>query len=171
MGLDMYLTEEKYIGKFLHKKAKDGGCIATPTKDCKITVTRIFEKDGKDKKNIVRFKPDLDISGARIVLPVFYWRKANAIHKYFVDKCGDGEDDCKPIYVSYDDLIELRDRCRLVLKDHSRASELLPTCEGFFFGSTEYDEYYFQDLKETADMIDKINLDDDTGDFYYRASW
>lgn len=171
MGLDMYLTEEKYIGKYLRKRQYDGSIVAIPTNDCRIMVTRTFMAGGSVRQEINQYEPDLEIGGMTIKLPVFYWRKSNAIHKYFVDKCGDGDDNCKPMYVSYEDLAELRDLCREVLEDHSKAPELLPTCDGFFFGSLEYDEYYFQDLKETADMIDKIDPKEDREGFYYRASW
>lgn len=47
----------------------------------------------------------------------------------------------------------LLSRCNQVLKDRSKASELLPTMSGFFFGSTEYDEHYFKDVKEVRDYI------------------
>lgn len=47
---------------------------------------------------------------------VAYWRKANAIHKWFSDKLADGNiENCREYYVSKDDLIELRDACRKVL--------------------------------------------------------
>jgi hypothetical protein len=31
----------------------------------------------------------------------------------------------------------------------------LPTAEGFFFGDTDYDEYYIQDLKDTIEIVEK----------------
>ena len=43
---------------------------------------------------------------------VGYWRKANAIHQWFVDNVQDGEDDCDyHREVTRGDLIELRDLC------------------------------------------------------------
>ncbi len=84
-----------------------------------------------------------------------YWRKANHIHKWFVDKCADGVDECQDIYVSFDKLKELYDTCYKVSQDHSKASELLPTCSGFFFGGTDYDEYYFQDIQNTMEILEK----------------
>jgi len=58
--------------------------------------------------------------------------------------------------------------------------ELLPTQSGFFFGSTNYDEWYINDLKDTIQVIE--NLEKDTwaadsgekylkGDVYYLSSW
>ena len=51
--------------------------------------------------------------------------------------------------------------------------ELLPTQNGFFFGSTEYDEYYLEDIKYTKEKIEEIlnNIDEKENDIYYLASW
>ena len=58
------------------------------------------------------------------------------------------------------------------MKDHSRAEELLPAQSGFFFGSTEYDEWYYQDLEYTIPLLKKILKDaPKTWEFEYRASW
>jgi hypothetical protein len=52
-----------------------------------------------------------------------------------------------------------------------RAPELLPPQSGFFFGGTEYDEYYFQDLEKTRKMIEDVLAEPEGGDFYYQSSW
>ena len=60
------------------------------------------------------------------------------------------------------------------LSTNSTAKDLLPTTEGFFFGSQDYDEYYFEDLIDTKALLDKIFSDEsvfDNWDFYYQASW
>ena len=105
---------------------------------------------------------------------VGYWRKANAIHKWFVDNVQDGEDDCdfhRP--VTKHDLETLFELCREVLQDHAKAEELLPVESGFFFGSQAYDEWYFQDIEDTAnlckELIDTFNFEN--YDLYYRSSW
>ena len=82
-----------------------------------------------------------------------YWRKANAIHKWFVDNVQYGEDDCKEYTVYPEQLVELRDLCRKVLATKEEAERLLPTQSGFFFGGTEYDDWYFSDLEYTARAI------------------
>ena len=61
---------------------------------------------------------------------------------------------------------------RKILKDPRIAKELLPTCDGFFFGSTDYDEWYVQDLEDTIKVLEEIlSEDDDDYDYYYEASW
>jgi hypothetical protein len=63
-----------------------------------------------------------------------------------------------------------------VLEDPAKAPELLPTQEGFFFGSYEYDEYYLDDLRDTHDML-ALELSEERlcGEpnvyFVYRSSW
>lgn len=44
-----------------------------------------------------------------------YWRKANAIHNWFVQNVQSGNDDCGHYDVSKDDLITLRDLCDIVI--------------------------------------------------------
>ena len=116
---------------------------------------------------------DDDFQSATVQLQVAYWRKANAIHKFFVDTCANGEDDCQEIYVDRDHLVELKSLCEKVLENHDLAPELLPTQSGFFFGSYEYDEWYFENLKNTIKQISKVidRTEDTCWDITYSASW
>ena len=120
----------------------------------------------------------------RIMEQVGYWRKANHIHNWFVENVQDGEDDCNyHNEVTEEILRELLSACETVLascefegeyvKDPSIAMELLPTSSGFFFGSTEYDEYYVNDIEETIDIITSVlqTTDFDKEMIYYVSSW
>lgn len=104
-----------------------------------------------------------------------YWRKANQIHKWFVDNVQDGNDDCKEYEVPLEQLRKLVKTCKKVLKDHSKAEELLPTQAGFFFGGTEYTEYYFQNLKDTVKQIEPLLKEEYPKGVYvtftYQSSW
>jgi len=100
-----------------------------------------------------------------------YWRKANAVHGYFVDQLADGIDECQPIRVNMDDLRELKRRCIIARVDPDRREELMPTTSGFFFGSTDYDEYYESYLDDTIEAISAIEERDDIGEMYYHSSW
>lgn len=111
------------------------------------------------------------LPSATVEVSVGYWRKVNAVHQWFVDNCQNGEDDCRQAYVSREALTTLRDLCQQVLNDHSLAEELLPTQAGFFFGSTEYDEYYFGDLADTICIIDDALSCGDEWTFAYQSSW
>ena len=155
MGLDMYLTKETYISKY----APEG------------------EKTPRDKLRIIGVKGVRPSRVCRIVEDMGYWRKANAIHNWFVQNCQDGRDECQDTHVSIDDLESLYHVCLKVLKDNSLAEELLPTISGFFFGSTEYDEYYFADIQDTAESLEEIIKAHDGEkdgfyiDYVYSSSW
>ncbi len=58
-----------------------------------------------------------------------------------------------------------------VLADTKEIEELLPTTSGFFFGATNYDEYYFNDLELTIEIIDKCLKLSENWDFEYHSSW
>ena len=114
---------------------------------------------------------------------LMYWRKANAIHKFFVDNAAHGVDDCQPVQVTLDVLKDLVDRCETILQgdvddkgaliDPTTAMELLPSQSGFFFGSTEYDDWYIEDLKETVKALKPIveHAELYTDPIIYEASW
>ena len=154
MGLDMNLNKKTYVLNWEH----------TPSEErFDINIT----KGGKEFNAIDTTKV------VYIEEEVMYWRKANAIHQFFVDNCQDGKDDCRQYYVSRDVLVELLNNINDILNDHSKADDLLPAQAGFFFGSTEYDEWYFKDLEATKEMIEKemASLSWRNSSYYYQASW
>ena len=104
---------------------------------------------------------------------VGYWRKANQIHNFFITDLAKGEDDCKPIPVTREDLINLRYECTRVLENRGLAPILLPRIRGCFFGSTAIDADYFEELEDTIGMISRVlsEYPQDEYTFYYRASW
>lgn len=106
---------------------------------------------------------------------IAYWRKANAIHNYFVEVAQGGIDDCNEYEVSLGQLRALVHDCKMLLtKDETLDPEaILPTVQGFFFGTYEYDDWYYGYLQETVDMLTPILEDEDVEDFkfYYSSSW
>lgn len=179
---------------------------------------------------------------------VCYWRKFNALHKYFDDHFNEQDNDnCVDMYMGIEDIKKLlllvkkiRKRVRLgngfvsryssvenkdKLKGHKIGDEVydevskirelgdeiksvvitqefddifyldfrvdgkvilnpevcggLPTEEGFFFGDTDYNEYYVADLDSTIEQLEKV-IDEHKKlikagvaeydiDYYYRA--
>ena len=105
---------------------------------------------------------------------VMYWRKANQVREWFVRNAGlEVNSDCEVIEISEDQLEQLYDDCNKVIKNPKLASEVMPTSSGFFFGSTEYNERYFDQLKETMDSIQRIfdTTDFDTEVIEYTEWW
>ena len=113
----------------------------------------------------------MNLGSAEVHLEVMYWRKSNQIHKWFVENVQDGVDNCAYYYVSMDDLKKLYDLINETLK--TKNSKKLPTQEGFFFGNTDIDEYYWHDLKETKQELKAIldNPDFENDSFLYHSSW
>ena len=169
MGLDMYLYIRK--NEYCSKYYKDEGS------DLKLEYP----------KDVSRFFPNLtDLTISRTTdYKVGYWIKANAIHSWFLENCAAKDpfdnpiDDCRPIEIPLEKLEELLDTCKEVLEDHSLAKRLLPTADGFFFGSTKYDEWYFNNIEETINIIEPVidfmkhmsEIKDCTWDVIYEASW
>jgi len=114
-------------------------------------------------------KDDIYISDNELA----YWRKANAIHSWFISNCAGGLDNCEPVSITKDELLELRARCFECLDNPDRANEILPVKSGFFFGSENYDEWYFRDISGTITLIDNAieSVDFNTEDIFYLASW
>ena len=164
MGLDCYLYKETYITF----DEDENGNIIQP--ECKVVYNKEKTK-WTEKIESKTFRP------SHIVEEIGYWRKANHIHAWFVDNCGHGIDECQHIDVRYDDLLQLKKICETIVKQEEGweeyAKENLPSRSGFFFGGTEYDEYYINDCKHLIDIVNELEKDEEnsTQEYYYRASW
>ena len=109
--------------------------------------------------------------GYEVRKELIYWRKANAIHNWLVENCQDGVDNCATYYVPREMLEKLRDVCRAVVDGEVTGEEALPTRDGFFFGTTDYDEWYIESLKYTAEKITEVLRDEEITYFEYQSSW
>jgi len=154
MGLDMYLNKETYIGN-KWKKPKEQAKIIIPKRQDKTSLPI----KGIQTKRIQTLTEEIG-----------YWRKANAIHLWFVNNIQSGNDDCGTYDISREKIEELLKICQKVKNDPTQASTLLPTTSGFFFGSTSYDKYYFEDIENTIEMLEEA-LKEEGGDFTYHSSW
>ena len=191
MGLDMYLYATKHAGNWDHfpqtEKDQYNRVIAT------VGITN------EDFRHLDTGK-SVDVS-----MKIAYWRKANAIHKWFVDTCQNGNDDCRLAEVEREQLEQLVCLCKQALTtletvegdvrtgtsyhpdgrvvEHRRpgrvvaqpdlAHNMLPTQSGFFFGSTDYDEGYLDDLQNTVKQLEAVLNNPKFNDwsFEYHSSW
>jgi hypothetical protein len=165
MGLDMYLSARKYVEKINWNAMRESDSIdyASATLPKWNSVVEAADMSHIADQN--------DIYGVSVSVNCGYWRKANQIHKWFVDNVQDGNDNCGEYYVSHSQLQELLTTCRQALfkKDPSE----LPPQAGFFFGGTDIDEYYWGDIKNTIRQLDRlVKLPDfENLSFYYSSSW
>jgi hypothetical protein len=178
MGLDMYLTKVTYIGGSYEFRNVTGRIeIRVAGVDVPIEINRL--EDIRER--------------------VGYWRKANQIHRWFVENVQDGEDECLPYEVSLEQLLTLQSLCQQVLGDfelevrkaiedeeniynmevpmevQERGANLLPSRSGFFFRSTDYDGWYVSDLVRTIDIVENLKQENEAEYketyFEYCSSW
>jgi hypothetical protein len=161
MGLDQYLEARKYI---------DGG---TPD-----NLSLAFEE-------VLKFAPEgltkhSHYSQATVSYLVAYWRKANAVHGWFQTHLDQPVSNCEDVPVLFKQLAQLREDCLEVLDSRGQdaaeavALRLLPPTTGFFFGSPEIDDWYYQDLEYTVTALTHLLAtvpDTNEWSFYYRAWW
>jgi hypothetical protein len=156
MGLDMYLHAKKYVSGWSH------------------------EKDTSEFQRLRALYPEVEIDegspSIELVFTVGYWRKANAIHSWFVQNVQKGEDDCRPYYVEASDLIKLKEACSLELLVPASAGGggVLEPASGFFFGNPERDDWYYENINRTIQIVDKCLALPQDGwhwSFEYQSSW
>lgn len=171
MGLDMYLAVESTMAKedlvtFLEKE----------------DLARYWNWGGQERRLETLGNYDDGAEDADAYPVIAYWRKANAIHAWIVRNKAGGVDECQRIPMTRASLTELLDTCLSVLDagktdealEYAAAEFGLEPQAGFFFGSTEIDEWYRRDLEDTCQQLEKIlNVKSwpDNVAFFYRASW
>ena len=106
---------------------------------------------------------------------VMYWRKANQVRAWFVRNIEEMEEDsdCEYFAVSKELLEKLVADCKAVLDDRDSAEETMPSSSGFFFGSCNYDEWYFKDLENTIVGVQRVinETDWETEEVAYYEWW
>ena len=157
MGLDQYLYASAYLsgGEWQPQEKQDA-------------YAKVAEALGAESFENKEY-PSITVK-----VKVGYWRKANQIHQWFVDNVQEGEDNCAQYYVSRDQLQELLGVCQEVLtsKDEEVAKDLLPPSVGFFFGSYEISEWYWEQIDDTIKQLEKVLSEVPADwDFYYDSSW
>jgi hypothetical protein len=193
MGLDMYLSKRHYVQNWEHNG---------PEKQHKITV----ELGGKKHPYINTSKITYIIEQVaywRKANMIHDWFVQNCQDGR--DECQESHVTMLQLQELYDACVLVRDNSKLkdgkirngstlkandagemieevhqvqgkVIEDSSVAEDLLPTTAGFFFGGTDYDEYYMQDINNTIEML-KPEIEAKYADgfyepeYYYRASW
>ena len=151
MGLDMYLYKKSWVNS-----------------------SEWVKPEYREEITMTRGGNNVDTSKVKYIIEeVGYWRKANAIHRWFVENVQEGEDDCGEYRVTAKDLKSLLMDCENALCDSELREQVLPTQSGFFFGSTDYDEYYEEDLRNTIEILTEILAEKDAehSEFFYSSSW
>lgn len=102
---------------------------------------------------------------------VAYWRKFNALHQWFVTHVQLGIDNCN-LYELDQDVLR---SCHDILEEafYKKNHYILPPTQGFFWGSTEIDDYYWNNVEEAIQTISHLIDDTDwaTERLFYQSSW
>lgn len=132
MGLDIYFAKAKRSAYYKYQEDE-----------------REFDKLSEEEKEEIWAKNEQPkIEGNE---EIGYFRKVNFLMQelaYYGN--------CEFKEITRDSLEELKRKCLAVLENHELAEDLLPTCSGFFYGSTEYDEWYFQDVQAVLDWVEGV---------------
>jgi hypothetical protein len=189
MGLDMNLYRTKKVkGLTADDYSKIDNTICEVPKDAFKSVRESIK--GRTKQAYEQLDEVVNERGVyskwlSIFEDIGYWRKANAIHNFLVQECQGGVDECQLSIVRKSHLKDLLKRCKKamsvkdiylndgILKDGEGIEEYLPTTSGFFFGGTEFNEWFFNDVEETIELVEKILKETDfkTQLICYRSSW
>lgn len=161
MGLDMYLIPNKkgekfdYDNKEIAYWRKANAIHNWIFENCALENQHDYEPILVSKQRLI----DLKETCQEVLENIEHCDK-----KTIKVECGWGRDEFGNPKTLYED-VDVFD-CEL-------AEELLPTTEGFFFGSTLYDSGYIDDLKDTIMQIDRIleDFDFENDEIYYYASY
>ena len=149
MGLDMYLEAQRHVAPYdpqtePMRRAIGAAIGYVPPKD----------KPGQDASL-------LEVSG--VMVRVGYWRKCDALHRWFVDSVQEGSDDGRPAYVQDDCLRDLQRLCERAIDDPAGAAEQFNVGDGAGLDREE--------LQYTLDILrHAIALQEQGWDITYRAS-
>ena len=150
MGLDMYLEAKRHVAPCDPRTEPTRRAIGTA-----IGYMPPKEKPGQDASL-------LEVSG--VTVRVGYWRKFDALHRWFVNNAQEGHDDCRPAFVSVDTLMDLEEKLEQVGDDPASASEHFTTDEDEALDEDDVD-YTLKVLHHAK------RLQEQGWDIYYRASW
>ena len=87
----------------------------------------------------------------------FYFRKYNWLYGWVRRKLKLPElKNCEHYQLHRSMINDLIDDITKVISDHSLAEKLLPTEDGFFFGSVAYDDWYYKDLTDAKTQLTQL---------------
>lgn len=114
----------------------------------------------KDYEKLIDELNDIDCENFEFLA---YFRKVNFLFEFF---SGSLNEDETTAIITRGEMETLIDNCEFVLNNRDKASEILPTCDGFFFGSLDYDDYYFESVAKVL-LSFQVILENYSDDYLY----
>lgn len=132
-----------------------------------INVTKIaktmVKTDTDSWKDYEKLTDELNTISSENFEQLAYFRKVNFLFEFFSGSLN--EEETTAVFAKYE-IEALIDSCEFVLNNRDKADEILPTCDGFFFGSLDYDDYYFESVENVLKSFKTI-LKDYSDDYLY----
>lgn len=102
----------------------------------------------------------LDYESEQVRRDRFYFRKVNCIYGY----CTDNEliEDGEVAMLDHEHMLDILKRAKEILSQPTeeeklaKGKKLLPTQVGFFFGNTDYNKWYLEDIAEVAKKFEAM---------------
>ncbi|EQA8198361.1 hypothetical protein ACX9BD_002854 [Escherichia coli] len=101
----------------------------------------------------IETQPKNDLNNEASRKQVAYFRKFNALVGWMERNVGEVEN-CELLELTMNDICFLK--AHLMHINESNCEEYLPTQEGFFFGSQEYDEGYWHDVDKLKKLVEDL---------------
>lgn len=101
----------------------------------------------------IETQPKDDLNNDESKKEVGYFRKFNALVGWMERNVGVVEN-CEHLELTMNDICALK--AHLMHMNESNCEVYLPTQEGFFFGSQEYDEGYWHDVGVLKELVDEL---------------
>lgn len=169
MGLDQYLYRSRT--KFYRV-------------DPEARYSHLPEGECKTSDGIAIPPKNLGLMGSQEVTDMIgYLRKVNAVHGWIVRHLAEGVDDCQRIYLDRESVVMLVADLHDAI-DNPKTNTGLPPTPGFFFGSTERDDWYLDDMKDALAiftwLLEVMEADEEKAardglvaeyQYWYQASW
>jgi hypothetical protein len=144
----------------------------TPELAAKILKGQELELEWEDLTDQQREEFSLTREEYDTVEEVWTGRKENHLQRAIEQMKGQSAVNCGYLFLNRLDIALLVRSLRMVHDNHDLASAVLPTQSGFFYGSTEYDEWYFDDIKRELEDFEQILRDwDESAAYAYWAWW
>ena len=124
------------------------------------TMVKTDTNSWKDYEKLIDELNDIDFENFEYLA---YFRKVNFLFEFFSGSLDENE---TTAIISKGEIEELIEKCELVLENRYDAPEILPTCDGFFFGSLDYDDYYFESIENVLQSFKTI-LEGYSDDYLY----
>lgn len=102
---------------------------------------------------------------------LFYYRKLNSLQNYFESNFN--IDNCEKVELTLDIVNDIKNLVDTVIKDNTEESAIknFPTTNGFFYGGTDYDKWYFNNLnnisRDMNELLTKYKDDLENGQIFY----